>query len=73
LHDEAGGSRILDAEMDRLSFFQTDVADELARRGTPGNSGLAARRIDALIHRAVACGDYEEATRLASEADAKRL
>jgi hypothetical protein len=73
LHDEAGGSRILDAEMDRLSFFQTDIADELARRGTPGNSGLAARRIDALIHRAVACGDYEEAARLASEADAKRL
>ncbi|KQQ39138.1 hypothetical protein ASF58_22870 [Methylobacterium sp. Leaf125] len=73
LYDEAGGSRILNAEMDRLSFFQTDIADELARRGTPGNSGLAARRADALIHRAVACGDYEEAARLASEADAKRI
>lgn len=73
LHDEAGGSRILDAEMDRLSFFQTDIADELARRGTPGNSGIAARRVDALIHQAVACGDYEEAARLASEADAKRI
>lgn len=73
LYDEAGGSRILNAEIDRLSFFQTDIADELARRGMPGNSGLVARRFDALIHRAVACGDYEEAARLASEADAKRI
>lgn len=73
LADEAGGSRLLEAEMDRLWTFQTDIADELARRGTPGNSGLAARRFDALIHRAVACGDYEEAARLALEADAKRI
>jgi hypothetical protein len=73
LHDEAGGSRILEAEMDRLWTFQADIADELARRGTPGNSSMAARRVDTLIHRAVACGDYEEAARLASEADAKRL
>ncbi|KQP67677.1 hypothetical protein ASF41_21665 [Methylobacterium sp. Leaf111] len=70
---EIGGNRILDAENDRLSFFQNDITDELARRGQPDNRGEAARRCDALIDRALACGEYDEVARLASEANAKGL
>ncbi|WP_264051693.1 hypothetical protein [Methylobacterium flocculans] len=66
-----GDRRLLDAEGDRLSFFQTDITDELARRGVPDNSASASRRFDALIDRAVACSDYEEAARLATLAAAR--
>ena len=69
--DEAGGNRLLDAEGDRLSYFQTDIADELARRGATDKSVSASRRFDALIDRAVACSDYEEAARLATLAAAR--
>ena len=65
VQDETGGSRILDAELDRLGFLQNDIADELARRGASDNSASASRWFDTLIDRAVACGDYEEAARLA--------
>lgn len=73
LLNEGDSCRILDAEMDRLSFFQADIADELMRRGTPADRGLADRQYETLIDRAVACGGYEEAARLASEANAKGL
>lgn len=70
---ENEGGRIVEAEFDRLSFVQGDIADELARRSEPQGWGEASRRFDVLIDRAVACGDYEEAARFAAEADAKGL
>lgn len=70
LCEEDGSNRILDAEQDRLSHLQNDIADELARRAAYDGSASAGRRFETLIHRAVACGDYEQAARLASEADA---
>lgn len=73
IEGEGCGNRILDAEFDRLSFFQGDIADELAWRGVSDGSASECRRFDALIDRAVACGDYAEAARFAADADAKRL
>jgi hypothetical protein len=70
---EGGGANLLDAEGDRLSFFQGFIADELQRRDVDRSDTWASWRIDTLINRAVACGDYEEAARLAAEADAKGL
>lgn len=70
--DISEGHRLLDAECDRLSFFQGYIADELKRRECPEKTE-ASWRIDTLIGRAVACGDYEEAACFASEADAKCL
>ncbi|MCJ2033052.1 hypothetical protein [Methylobacterium sp. J-068] len=66
------GHRLLNAEGDRLSCFQTYIADELARRESP-NPIEATYRIDVLVNRAIACGDYAGAARFAAEADAKRL
>ena len=68
---KGAGHIILDAEADRLSFFQGDIADELQRRDM--SDGWASWRIDTLINRAVACGDYEETARFAAEVAAKRL
>ena len=73
ISDETGGCRLLNAELDRLGFLQNDIADELARRGTPDSFGLAGRHFDTLIHRAVADGDYAAASRFAAEAGAKGL
>jgi hypothetical protein len=70
---EGAGNRILDAETDRLSFFQDDITDELSRRGLPADAGLASRQVDALIDRAVTCGRYDEAASLAADADANSL
>jgi len=64
---EGQGHRFLDAEADRLWFFQGDIADELTRRD------LSDDRARVLIDRAVQCGDYDEAARFAAEADAKGL
>lgn len=72
VHDQEDGNRILDAELDRLSHLQNDIADELARRSEYDGSTSAGRRFDTLIHRAVARGEYEDAARFASEADAAR-
>ena len=69
---EGVGHRLLDEEGDRLSFFQGYIADELRRRDLSDRTE-ASWRIDTVINRAVACGDYEEAVRFAGEADAKRL
>ena len=66
------GGVLLDAEGDRLSYFQGYIADELRRR-LPAGTVQASSRIDIIINRAIACGDYEEAARFAAEADAKRL
>lgn len=73
LRDEADSHRLLDTEMDRLSFFQSDIADEIARRGLSDTSMHAGRWHDVLIHRAAACGNYDDAARIAAEAHAKGL
>lgn len=69
---EGVGHRLLDTEADRLSHFQTHIADELQRRELVDRTE-AGHRIDVLVNYAIAVGDYEEAARLASEAAAKRL
>jgi hypothetical protein len=72
ISDEGTGYQLLDAENDRLSFFQGYLADELNRRDLPDMTE-AGWRLDTLINRAVACGDYDEAARFAADANAKRL
>jgi hypothetical protein len=65
------GSRILDAEGDRLSHLQNDIVDELARRKLSDGWSLEARVFDTRIDRALACGELDEVAHLANEAIAR--
>jgi hypothetical protein len=66
------GDDLLNAEADRLSFFQGYLADELKRRELLAWPDTT-YRFETIIDRAITCGDFDEAARFAAEAAAKGL
>lgn len=72
ISSEGAGNHLLNDELDRLSHFQSYIADELKRR-TPTDRDEAIARADTLISHDVAGGAYACVAATAAEAEARRL